>query len=436
MADIKPWSFDILTRAIRLEWTEGEFQPLLAVYTGSPPVDKTPVATALDSGQTFDGVNAGASGLGYTVLTKGLVCFGTPRDGVACFLAAPDWKLDAFNTESITIKRGKVETDEDGSQHLRWHDVGGGPGLVALTFAGAAFHAVYCEDSGFGPTKIATSFDGRNWNEQPDAFPVGTFESPVSMGITGGAVAFSGEPETTEGIYAAAGKAVVDTPDEDPAWAEFRTVPNLAWSTATGPPPPDPDGDPPPITHLEWSYGSITNPRGNPGANTSDPQLINMQATIAGGNDVFVAAALERDVPVIDFAGKPRAIPVSTAAVAFSSTGSEWKNTVLDGVQKGMREVQAEGGHDKTGDSRTLAVLFVRNEIKEDSYFVCSTFNTYHDQAESETATIWGTVHKSYDGKKWNLIKSVGAKGDGKFNYCFGLSAIDADLDNTTIVHL
>ena len=104
-------------------------------------------AIALDSGRVFNGVAAGASGLGYTVLTKGLVVFGSPRDGAGCFMAAPTYNYSTRQA-AVKIRRGAIEKDE-----LRWNDVAigseTGAELIALRFAGGAFHAVFC---GSGPT--------------------------------------------------------------------------------------------------------------------------------------------------------------------------------------------------------------------------------------------------------------------------------------------
>ena len=382
---VMPFPFDLTMRPVK--FVSGvKQQGLLGVFPESPPYQETGgeggtakvKAIALDSGRVFDGVAAGASGLGYTVLTKGLICFGTPRDGAGCFMAAPTYDYSAFQ-EEIKIKRGSVASDGE----LQWQDVdvGGGPGgdLIALTFAGGAFHAVFCAELGFGPTRVTTSFDGHTWQMQENVFPVGTDDEDGSEAITGGAVAFNGDTKKKKGTYAAAGQREVLNPDEEPGWAEHNSVFNLTWSTAAKPLPDE--------SVLTWQYGGADepDPRDETGAETGSRAMFNQQATIAGGKGIFVAATFKKEILVVDFGGNSRQIAVKTAAVASSPDGETWSNHVLTGVQEGMREPSVESSKDKSGDSKTLAVVFVQGNDEKGGYFLCATENFYHDQAAIAT---------------------------------------------------
>ena len=154
------------------------------------------------------------------------------------------------------------------------------------------------------------------------------------------------------GEYAAAGQQGINVPDEVPPWFEYARVYNLAWSTAAKPLPD--------VDVLTWTYGSTdeTNPSSEMGAETVDPGMVNQQATIAGGNSMFVAATYKRNVLTVDFGGSVRQIPVKTAAVAHSLDGINWTNHVLTGVQEGMREPSVESSKDKRGDSKTFGRRF------------------------------------------------------------------------------
>src|SRR5580765_8265493 len=150
----------MLMRPLRRVEPSAFEQALVGVFSNIPYfAGATVKAIALDSKRTFDDVAAGASGLGFTVMTRGLICFGEPRDGEPCFMAVPGYKHDP-NGGAQAIKRGTLRADGT----LQWSDIGGGIDLCALTFAGGAFHAVYCAKSGYGPTRIDTSFDGKTWN--------------------------------------------------------------------------------------------------------------------------------------------------------------------------------------------------------------------------------------------------------------------------------
>jgi hypothetical protein len=255
MPPIGPYSQDALTRIYNVKWGTVLEQGLVADYpmvSGGPALGP-PTAYALDTGERFSGVNMGASGLGYTVLTAGLVCFGAPRDGDACFMAYPDYNIITNMSQDAIIKRGKLKGD---GTVLEWKTAGGGRGLVALTFAGEAFHAVYCDED-TGATRIETSFDGVNWLSKP-AFPA------QDKFDCGGAVAFNGDvlnedgSVKTRGSYAAAGTLEVATPeDADPAYS-LSTISSLMWCTAAAPKENE--------TAMTWTFGTVAGPDNNPGA--------------------------------------------------------------------------------------------------------------------------------------------------------------------------
>jgi hypothetical protein len=391
--NIGAYSPDLLTNIYNVQWGSAQ-QGLLAEYPpgpGAPLFENIqdvmkgiPTAYALDSGEAFPGINMGASGLGYTVLTKGLVCFGQPRDGDACFIAAPGFQYYS-NGGSDALKRGFL--DADGK--LVWKDTGDGTGkLIALAFAGEAFFAVHAKANG-GST-ISTSFDGENWISNP------AFSDEASMG---GAVA-AVRKNDGELLYTSCGE--IAQPSED-----IRNfVSNLAWATST-------DGS-------VWSAGSNPGSMAEPGVNYGI--ISNYPCTVAAGEvtedtevgqeikQIFVAAAAtKKRIENPNDTNVPFAM--LTAAPATSTTGESWTVTAI-GLPAGLDQF-----------SWGLAVVYCNGG----QYFLMSD----HEYISGEVghAIPKSNLYKSSDGKNWAKIRT-------NINWMSTLSVVASNLSATTIVTL
>lgn len=398
---------DFLTRIINVSWGLVDQQGLLAEYPpgpGAPDFESiqdvmkgTPIAYALDSGRTFPGVNMGASGLGYTVLTPGLICFGKPRDGDACFLACPGFEYYASYGGSDALKKGIL--DDDGK--LVWSGTGGGGGkLLALTFAEDAFFAIY-DDTATASTTIATSFDGDIWLSG-SAFP-----ASGDLGALGGAVAATFKIVKDEDnkdkkivTYVAAGLIVQDN-------SEFRNShSNLMWATS--------------INGHEWISNSNMGMLAEPGIWFD---IINDYAcTIASGSvdkdrQVFVAAAATKtEVPdPRPFVPPLPPFAMLTTGAAVSETGNEWDTIKLPGALAAGLDQESWG----------LAVTFVQTETN--GYFLLSDHELISGGLGH--AIPQSNLYKSFDGRTWSKIRTNN-------NWMTTLSTIAKDLGATTIIHI
>jgi hypothetical protein len=386
-----PFGQDLLTRIVNVHFLPVDQQGLVAEYrfTAYPTIG-APTAHALGSGDAFPGVNMGASGSGFTVLTPGLVCYGKPKNGAACFMASPNHDIKMSGQQSASIVRGVPA-----AFHIEWMPAPIGGNLVALTFAGEAFHAVFLDDWGNGGVRIETSFDGETWQ-------AGSILAP----LYGGAVAFNGNS------YVSVGFAPVDTPDDEPDY-NVSSVPNLAWGIANVPP--------------SWSPpGNVTGVNGNPASHTGAGIVsLNLARTVAGGGGVFVAATYDKITEVITLpAGDKQArVLLDTAAAANSTTGSSWTNVTLPGVVKGYLNVSNDG--DSGGGSYSTATVFVRTSDGSKGYFLVGAFSVEYDR--DGTFTNYSTVCKSGDGHSWSETRRT---TDGVF---LTLSAIARDLSKTRI---
>lgn len=398
---------DFLTRIVNVSWDLIDQQGLLAEYlpgSGAPDFESisevmqgTPTAYALDSGRTFPGVNMGASGLGYTVFTRGLVCFGKPRDGDACFVVAPEF---GYYEGSDALKKGIL--DESGE--LVWSAMGsGGSGkLVALTFAEDAFFATYY-DVLTRTTTIAT-FDGHVWSSG-SAFP-----ASGDLGAQGGAVAatfriIKDEDGKDKKIvtYVAAGQISQDN-------SEFaNSASNLMWATST-------DGS-------TWSSSSNMGMMAEPG--TFYDIISNYACTIAAGaisanKQIFAAAAATKtlvpDPNPTELDPPPLPFAMRTAGAAVSETGSDWATITLPGA--------LEAGLDQL--SWGLAVTFVTTK-EDNGYFLMSDHE--YITGDPGHAIPKSNLYKSSDGRTWSKMRS-------NINWMSTLSAIDKDLGATMIVHI
>jgi hypothetical protein len=383
---------DFLQRIINVHWgTEIDQQGLLSarVGIGNPPaigVAGPPIASALDSGDTFENVSSGASGLGYTVLTKGLVCFGQPRDADACFILSSG--LYDPGTLSTTLKKGTL--GEDGK--LVWQTVASkAVNLAALTFAGNAFFAVYANNFDY-TTIIETSFDGITWTSV-HSFTPSSDKTPMAGGAVAAIENKDNPPSGTQPFqYVSVG--VVTQKDDS-----YRgPTTNLAYATSR--------------TRDDWNFGFNPGMTANPGSFTSVFTTGSNQAsTVAGGNGKFIAAATLKTTFMEDVGGTPVPVVVGAAAVANSTTGRDWTTMALPGAFPGNQDT----------NSNSTAVTFVRTK-DDDGYFLCAALGFARGDA-NPTSWLW----KSSTGDDWTLIRS-------DRNFYWTLSVIAKDLSATTIV--
>jgi hypothetical protein len=359
-------------------------------------------ARALDSGQEFPDTNMGASGLGYTVLTRGLVCFGTPRDGEPCFLACPDYFLDTGGQAEVAvlrgIKSGLIGNETDHSIEIAWQAVASGP-VVALTFAAGAFFVVYQNTSDGGPTSIATSFDGRNFSAA-EAYPY-----DIKLNQTGGAVAGlvvnQTDPSRPRTTYVSCGSLDADVDPDNPY---FGIQTNLAWATSS--------------TGLGWGYDGNMDVVGDPGSFVGQTGGTNVASAVAAGNGLFVAAATHKTV-VLNDAGLPYV--THQGAVATSTSGSGWSTTALPGAVTATKNTY----------SSTSCVVFVQTDVdlktgQPTGYFLCGGHG--YDGNISDFSPFGG-VWRSVDGHGWSHIIPNRI-------YNVTLSAIAKDLGSTKIARV
>lgn len=369
---------------------EDFFQRIVGVHwpTKAPPqfiAEQALISTelknafALDSGDTFSGMNTGASGFlksskAWTVLTAGLVAFGKPRDGDACFMVCSD-------RTSGTIQRG-IE-DVGGESGIAWSTVYSVPAnsLYALSFAGNAFFISYSSDTGH-PSSCAVSFDGENFTELGNIYSVsGTPGSVANNGIG----------------YAAIG----DFPNNPSAPAIVADDDSMMWSSSN-------DG-------TSWSGGHSSPETANPGIS------IALNPSLAGGMGRFVGAADDHSklFPYSD----TQQTNMSTAAAAVSSDGRSWTTAALPGAVVGYYD-NVSLVH---GDSNAQSVCFVRT-TGSNGYFVMTGIGVHQPEGTFESY-IWRG-----NGSSWSLVQSIGP--DTGLDSFTAVSAIARDLSSTTIVQV
>ena len=392
---------DMFQRIVAVHWPKRRLpteavvqQGLMAVYENDMGgIDRATLrAVALDSGQTFEGVLTGASGMGYTVLTKGLVCFGKPINGEPCFLACPDYYGGGVNASIMRgVKSGLIGTMDDPSIEIGWGEVTSG-NVVALSFAAGAFFVVYQSNDG-GPTSIATSYDGISFSTN-QAYPY-----DPGPGQVGGSVA--GLMDSVGNTrFVSCGSLESDIDNSSPYYGIQL---NLAWSTSS--------------SGLNWSYGANTNWIADPGSFVGSTGGTNVASAVAAGNGIFVAAATSKDV-VINDAGLPYV--THNGAVATSSSGSSWNTIRMPGAVPATKDSY----------SSSSCVTFVQiNQDKKGlpiGYFLCGGYGYDGNKTDfSPNGGVW----RSPDGSSWSQILQ-------HRKYTTNLSAIAKDLSKTKIINL
>jgi hypothetical protein len=378
---------DFPTQIVNVHWGGVPEQGLLSTDAG---------AIALDSGETFPGIFAGASGTldssTFTVLTNGVVVYGEPRDGDACFMACID---------GMTIRRGIQDVDD--ADKIAWSTVytvtpsASGYGLSSLSFAGGAFFVTYLTNSR-SASFCAISFDGLVFSE------IGNLYAGVPIlsdegGQIPGSVAYNGSRYATAGTY----DHNVNSPN--PVADDF----NMMWATSN-------DG-------RSWSSGYSDSETTNPGIRADGIGLPNSgvaYTTIAGGTGLFVTAATDRGQPwpVLSITTTR-----ATAAAATSTDGRSWTTVDLPGVIQGKRTSAVDSS------SSSASVVFVRDNPEDETagYFLISA------NGGTQTGAVRTTKSWCFrgDGHTWAEVKSASNAGG-----YFTVSAIAQDLSSTKIVYL
>jgi hypothetical protein len=355
-------------------------------------------AVALDSGQKFSGINMGASGMGYTVLTGGLVCFGQPLGGDPCFMACPDYQPDNGGAE-VEILRGTrsnlASNVDDPSLEIQWQSVTHGP-VLALTFAAGGFFAVYQSQDG-GPTSIASSFDGKNFSVE-SAYPYNP-----DLNQHGGAVAGLRD-RGGRAVYVSCGS--LDVEEVEPGNPYYGLKLNLAWATSS--------------SGTGWSYAANESQLSNPGSFVGSTGGTNLASAVAAGNGIFVAAATDKKVIMSD-ADPPLPYVTHTGAVATSGSGSGWSTIILPGaVPAGQNSY-----------SSASCVTFVQTALDPKTglsagYFLCGGAGYDGNTVDFSPASgVW----RSADGSGWSQVISNRI-------YPVTLSTIARDLSKTKIIRL
>jgi hypothetical protein len=387
-----PLGLDFLTQIVNIKLGDIDEQGLLAI----DPFGSLH-AVALDTGELFPGISTGATGNGFTVLTPGVVVFGKPRDGDACFMGCIDGK---------TILRGTQDTNR-----IAWLPVYSVPrvdgfGLTALSFAKGAFFVNHFSSD--RSLHCAVSFDGFSFAE------IGNIFSGVPLLDAGGTALdqnVSGAVAHNGKTYAAAGRF---DPERPPGTIVRLTADySMIWSSSSN--------------GTDWSSGyspnEITNPGADPNGTAYSGSSVEVFYTnIAGGAGLFVSAATTREGPF--FVVEPTITTMEpTASAAVSSDGSSWETIRLPGVIHGAYSYVDNSNSASRGES--VAFIKTKKDGDEKGYFLISS---YGRTQVGSVGTVTSWCHRG-DGHTWALVRSEGV--------IYGaVSAIAKDLATTTIVYL
>jgi hypothetical protein len=380
-------------------------------------------AVALDTGETFSGTLCGASGrlasedgtftTRFTVLSRGLVVYGKPANGDACFMACVD---------GTTIMRGTHSPISGVEPSIIWDTVytATGGSTCGLSFGGGAFF-ILTQTPDDDIIRCAISTNGTSFSGGGNPF-AGVPTDDITRGRQSGSVASNGG-----GLFAATGE-VTRIPNyflEDNSIVSGDDA--MMWGSSS-------DG-------ASWSTGYSSDEITNPGQFASGTLLGSSQcsamATVAGGNGIFVSVATQRTKFFWFSSGIPLRtyyVTRATAAAAVSSDGSFWSTIPLPGAIEANYVLVQAGDHpgNVNSQSQSDAVAFIQTgEIKSDisglppvptGYFVMTANGAHKD------SIIDGGCWRG-DGNSWSRVLSGGTP--------FGhVSAIAKDLDQTTIVRI
>lgn len=359
-------------------------------------------AVALDTGDTFPGMATGATGLlintkPFTILTPGIVVYGKPQHGRACFMAC---------TDGATILRGHQDVGGD-MEGVVWDPVYTVPNnnFSALSFAGGVFFVVQF-GSGKMDSACAVSFDGENFSEIGNIY-AGVPPISVHDSLTPGAVAFNGRGYATSGYF-------LTDPNYPNVIVEGDF--NMAWASS-----PDASG---------WSVGYTPDEMTSPGSYPYGRGIAGFLTSIAGGAGRFIATATTRKsfqstFPVPGTSGTQFTIyVVSTAAAALSSDGNSWTATNLPGAIEGLYEDDGNASFTNISNSASSSVVFVKTGVKT-GYFVITARGSVDKPRQPTRFASW--CWKG-DGSSWQLVKQA---DDASLTV---VSAIARDLSSTKIL--
>jgi hypothetical protein len=389
----QPYQSGLLARIIAIHF------PRKIVVAEQGLLATTSAAIALDTGESFSGMNSGATGRlrntkPFTVLSSGVVVYGQPREGDPCFMACVD---------GTTILRG--HQDIGGSMEgIVWDPVYSVPiidssyGLCALSFAGGGFFVV--RQTSKTSSSCAVSFNGTDFSEIGNLYSGVSIASPDRDSQTPGSVAYNGREYATAGIN-----------DSSPGYPGIIAAADfgMMWSSSA-------DGS-------SWSSGYTTPVEtADPGTNAVPLNLApgaQAYTTVAGGAGRFVAAATSRSIfPSAEFEGVT--FSYSTAAAAVSSDGSSWTTAKLPGAIEANR---VEGVETNVASSYGVSVAFVKTGSNT-GYFVISAGGSISAAPDfTEASWCW-----KGDGQSWQMVKQA---GDASFGT---VSAVAKDLSATKIV--
>jgi hypothetical protein len=421
---LPPHGEDFFDRIVNVHWPKRG--PILSdepeqalVVTNSDVV----TATALDTGETFSGVMCGASGrlassdgiftTRFTVLSSGLVVYGKPANGEACFMAC---------LNGTTILRGTHSSISGEAPSISWDTVYTAAGDIrtcGLSFGGGAFFVL--TQTADDDIRCAVSADGKSFSGGGNPF-AGVPTDDITKNRQTGSVASNGK-----GLFAATGEVSrtpnFGIPDDSITSADD----SMMWGSSS-------DG-------TSWSTGyspdEITDPGQLAGGTLLGSSECSAMATVAGGNGIFVSVATQRTKFFWFRSGIPattRYVTRPTAAAAVSSDGNSWNTIPLPGAIVANYILVEAGNPSVNTDNRSQAdaVAFIKiGEIASGvpnvppvpfGYFVMTANGAHIDNIND--GGCWRG-----DGHSWSRVMS----GVTFFGH---VSAIAKDLNQTTIIRI
>jgi hypothetical protein len=376
---------------------------------GDPPWTTT---TGQDG--SYGNYMQGASGSGFTVITKGGIAYGkiTLASGVkrGVFMWAD---LEGWNSDGGSSGEVKMGIVQNGI--IQWSTVYtappstlGGSYVAAVSYANEKFFVTYrIWSSESMSTFVAVTSNGTSWT--------------TAATCNGGNNVVYLEDEE---LYAMAGKEFFD--GGDPEGTEF--VDTLTWAISTN--------------GTSWSTGKSSSATSGPGG-----AIYLGPTNIAAGNGVFVTASSTKHTFTNTAGGEPQdgQYVLQKSAVAVSTNGQTWTTISLpNGVVAGGPQRHEIGDISSAG----LAVVFVKDKNLD----MGDPTITHEDNPESNERTGYfiatdyagfasgitiSNVYTSVDGFSWGAIMS--GQGNTDDGSCaplhFSLTAIAKDVDETDITY-
>lgn len=410
--DNPPFGESFLERIVGVHWPKKEEGGGIAIAEPEQALvvfdSESGSSVALDTGDSFGGTISGASGrlgLGvlstrFTVLSSGVVVYGKPINGDACFI----------NCDGNAVMRG---THSDVGT-INWDSVYsvGNSKRFGLSFGGGAFFLL-TEDEDTN-VLCTVSTDGVHFSGGSNPF-ANVPENDNIRGRSPGSVAGGTD------IFVATGQ-VNSVPN---AFLEDNSIVSgdsaMMWAASS--------------TGAAWASGYSPDELTDPGQLSGGTSLgsTDAMATVAYGNGVFVSVATKRTNFFWFSSGIPSTTHYTTrptAAAAVSSSGSSWSTVALPGAVQANYNV---GGANSASESN--AVAFIKTgEIKSDVAGVPPIPTGYFVMTANGGSSPPGPIYSDNgcwrgDGGSWSRVMS----GTTTFGH---VSAIAKDLDKTTIVRI